>query len=465
MNRFSTTIIKLGIAAVLLLISGVIIYNANANNTALTTATRADIVSNVSVTPTGNKQPTGAPNNKAPGLCKSISVSLEKGGEIAVASLEDDNVLPRIPDPGEEITLDSAGGEGSQFTVYWIRPIDSPDEYNEIEKMYTLESGCSYYILNPDGQPPSAQATYTMPNWKDGKLRRNDTWGKQACKDIPINFDEGVIFGVNYVQGGVDWNTNLWCRNAGPDLNAGLMHLGVDPTGKTCDAACVIYTALPTTPTVAPTGTTLPTTGSPAPTTSPQVTPKLNACAYTECDDLTSPCNDGLICVAAINGRHYCSKPEFENACYTNPSEASCCTAPTNAPEPSPLPTATLVPTETPTPTLTLTPTQTPTPTLSPTPTNTPTPLPTLTPLPPVYVQGPPRITYIVQQQPQRVQPTYTPQPPQPTYTTIPTFTPYPTMATQATQTPVPPPPVSGNPVPFIIAGVPVLMLILGMIL
>jgi hypothetical protein len=77
-------------------------------------------------------------------------------------------------------------------------------------------------------------------------------------------------------------------------------------------------------------------------------------------------------------------------------------------------------------------------------------------------ITSPPQI--IVQQQ-QQVQPTYTPVPPLPTFTIIPTYTPYPTLPAQATYTPVPPPPVSGSPIPFIIAGVPVILLILGMLL
>jgi hypothetical protein len=47
----------------------------------------------------------------------------------------------------------------------------------------------------------------------------------------------------------------------------------------------------------------------------------------------------------------------------------------------------------------------------------------------------------------------------------IPTYTQFPTQPPQATYTPVPPPPRSGNPIPFVVAGVPIVLLILGMLL
>ncbi|MBU4264717.1 hypothetical protein KKE47_01410 [Patescibacteria group bacterium] len=95
------------------------------------------------------------------------------------------------------------------------------------------------------------------------------------------------------------------------------------------------------TPTLTPTPTRTPT---PTPTNTPtQIpTPEPNACGYTPCDDSSSPCQPGLICVDADNGNSYCSMSQFEDACIINPSYITCCTAPTstptNTPTPTPLP-------------------------------------------------------------------------------------------------------------------------------
>ncbi|MBU1089153.1 hypothetical protein KKA02_04745, partial [Patescibacteria group bacterium] len=104
-----------------------------------------------------------------------------------------------------------------------------------------------------------------------------------------------------------------------------------------------------------PTSTITPTL---TPTNTP--TPKPNICGYTPCDNSSSPCQSGLICVDANNGNSYCSMPQFEDACIASPSFSSCCTVPT--------PTSTITPTLTPTQTPTPTPTKTPTPTITPTP-------------------------------------------------------------------------------------------------
>ncbi|MBU4210386.1 hypothetical protein KKC08_04615 [Patescibacteria group bacterium] len=95
------------------------------------------------------------------------------------------------------------------------------------------------------------------------------------------------------------------------------------------------------TPTPTPTQTPTPTT-TPTPTPTNTPTPKPNICGYTPCDNSSSPCQSGLICVDANNGNSYCSMPQFEDACVARPSFSSCCTAPP--------------PTSTPTPTITPTP-------------------------------------------------------------------------------------------------------------
>lgn len=329
---------------------------------------------------------------------------------------------------------------------------------------------------------------------------------------------------------------------AKPDLNAGgTIPKSVQINGyftdmnnlfSRPDAKCVVQLNMvqgPTTPptvppTVPPQEVTPTNTPTPPPSATPTITPtpQPQTCGYTPCDETTKPCANGLVCLLTSTGQKYCSKPEYENRCYDNPSQTSCCTEPT--------PTPTTKPTNTPTPTPSPRPAQcgypcgedqgvcqngeicvqstdgrrycsmpeyqqrcatngggytncctapTPTPQPTYTPVPSPTPQPTYTPIPPppqpqqvIVQQQQPQQVVVQQQQPQvvqqvvqQVQPTYTPVPPPPTYTLIPTFTPYPTQPPQATYTPVPPPPVSGNPVPWIVVGTPVLLMLLGMVL
>jgi hypothetical protein len=534
----------------------------------------------------------------APGSCTSLSVSLEKGGSVNVNSASANNKLPRIPEPGEKITMNSTAGTGSQFTIYWIRPANAPNEYIPAEKKYTKESGCSFYILNPDGQPPAVQNTFTMPDWKSAPLHRNDSYGKTNCADIPINFNAGIIFGSNYLPTGISFGDANWCRNAGPNTTDAVLHHGIENLGQKCDTVCVAV-ASPATPTKTPAGslcgevcdnTTAPcstgltciaandgkkyctqtslenacketpnktaccsvpsNTPTPSTTTAPSPTPTPPACGET-CEDANHTCGEGMTCVLADNGKHYCAMPDLTEQCGKSPTKTNCCTATTPTPIPTRKPAAlkcgetcevggdrtcgsgmTCVQTDnggvcamtqyqqacqengtynfcckapqvvqcgqscdnttnnikcqtgytctdygsgkvcaknslmsqcteanTSSATVDCCQEVTPTPIPTYTPFPSPTPYPTYTPIPPQVI--------VQQQQPQvqQVQPTYTPVPPPPTYTVIPTYTPFPTQPPQATYTPVPPPPRSGNPIPFVVAGVPIVLLILGMLL
>ncbi|OQY66277.1 hypothetical protein B6D29_02900, partial [Microgenomates bacterium UTCPR1] len=51
-------------------------------------------------------------------------------------------------------------------------------------------------------------------------------------------------------------------------------------------------------------------------------------CGTKDCDNATNPCRSGYICVQAHDGSNYCSSPDFAEACKSNPSYNSCCTAP-----------------------------------------------------------------------------------------------------------------------------------------
>lgn len=94
-------------------------------------------------------------------------------------------------------------------------------------------------------------------------------------------------------------------------------------------------TAPASTGTPTPTPTSTPTaTPTPTPTNSP--TPVPHACGYTPCDTTNNPCNNGLICVQAINnGAKYCAMPQYQQACEQSPSVATCCNAPTSTPTPT----------------------------------------------------------------------------------------------------------------------------------
>ncbi|MFW5703438.1 MAG: hypothetical protein ACOCXQ_01250 [Patescibacteria group bacterium] len=223
---------------------------------------------------------------------------------------------------------------------------------------------------------------------------------------------------------------------------------------------------------------------NPQPTDPPQAQPtkppQLDGCGAveliiedctcgTECDpDLgegacTDPDNQ---CIRAVDGKYYCAKTQFQNTCQANPAYETCCAEPTKPPQ---------EPTNTPVPSPTPLPTSTPLPTFTPIPAATP--LPTFTPIPPpparveqLPAPSPQTIVEqeqvpVIQEQPQaQTPPTYTPVPPPPTFTPLPTYTLIPTQPPQPTFTPQPLP-EAGNPVPWIIAGVPVVLMLLGMIL
>ncbi len=503
-----------------------------------------------------------------PGTCTQLTVTLEKGGSVDVNSAGANNVLPRLPDPGEKVTVTSRAGEQARFAGYWIRPVGSPNNYNPATKSYDQASTCSFWLPLSDSKTTAngSIVTFVMPDWKSGQIFRNDPHGAQNnCNQVPLDFSQGVIFGVIYLQPQNTWTGNTWCRNIGPATNAGLLHNGSENLGQACDNFCVA-TSNPPGPTTTPSPTpqpgkqvcgytpcdnatapcadglecietsggakycskpelktacaanpsqtsccTEPTRPPQEVTNTPTPTPVPARCGYTPCDDVTAPCGDGMICLETSTGAKYCSMPEFEEACYDNPNQTTCCTAPSPTPTPTPKPLKcgetpcndTSAPCEdgmicvqaangsrycsmpeyqdacrtSPSRTSCCTaPTPTPQPTYTPVPTYTP--LPTYTPVPPpperVVVQDRevqvPVVTTIIQQVPvvqqqqQVVQPTYTPLPPPPTYTPLPTYTPFPSQPPQPTYTPAAIP-VAGNPIPWVVVGTPLVLMLLGMLL
>ena len=309
------------------------------------------------------------------------------------------------------------------------------------------------------GNPVVIEETVTLqPNESKAVVVTTKNASAKACG----TFQNDIIYGtfqndINIKS--VDGNAGCSVPTAEQVKAGNVAGWGLCQTGKS-------FTQCPAVPTTAPAETC------------GMVQVRINVCTEPSPTKCGGPCDDGdqypdceadHTCVQSSNGS-FCAKKGLETKCLENGNNINCCVNPTYTPVP------------------------------------TYTPLPTYTPIPPIVqeqqqqqqqqqqqeqqtVTAPggvivqrsaPLVTTIVQppqqvivQQPaqaiaQAVQPTYTPAPPQPTYTVIPTFTPYPTQPPQASYTPVPPPPpppVSGSPIPFILAGVPVILLILGMLL
>lgn len=94
----------------------------------------------------------------------------------------------------------------------------------------------------------------------------------------------------------------------------------------------------------APTATPTPTpTNTPTPTSIPTPTPTISLGCGTTCNPSLNNCAQGHTCVQANNGQYYCALPAYVTYCQMNPSQATCCTAPTGTPRPTPTPTEILI--------------------------------------------------------------------------------------------------------------------------
>ena len=408
------------------------------------------------------------------GTCAEMTASVA-GSSITVNSANSPNELDRTPQPGDQVTLSAKpGNTNSEYNGFWIKPKNAAWE---ICNFYMVDFDATARVVGQDS------IQFTMPDWKNTSVVRND--GFPECANTKLNFDEGLIFGANYFPK-EGYGNAQWCAQAGPlPSTPGKLYKG-GTAGAACTNICVIQTKpgapQPTTApqpsaSIQPTAAPQPSVSS-QPTTAPQQpTPTPAGCGLidltvkdcscgTQCDPSLGDgaCTEpGNTCIPAGNGTFYCAKTENETSCRANPSQPSCCGGPTSAPQ---------GPTETPVPTFTPFPTNSPIPTYTPFPTFSP--IPTYTPIPAqapveVVLTAPPQQTIVdtevvevIGEAP--VQPTFTPIPPQPTFTPFPTYTPIPTYTPQPTLTPQPMP-VAGNPVPWVVAGVPVLLLLLGFFL
>lgn len=120
------------------------------------------------------------------------------------------------------------------------------------------------------------------------------------------------------------------------------------PTGTRVPTLTPTATRVPSstpTPTRGPTSTPGPSQ-TPTSTPRPTSTPHSLSCGDTTCNQENHQCQEGLVCLTLSNGSYRCTMPEYQDACYANPSTSSCCQAP--APTTTTRPTSTPKPTSTP---------------------------------------------------------------------------------------------------------------------
>ncbi len=108
----------------------------------------------------------------------------------------------------------------------------------------------------------------------------------------------------------------------------------VTPTITPTPTPTAVPTPTPTSPPV-PTATPVPPQPSTAIPTATPIPPAPQTCGYSPCSE-TQQCSNGLVCIAANNGQHYCSKPEYQTACAMTPGYSACCTAPLQPNTPTP---------------------------------------------------------------------------------------------------------------------------------
>ena len=95
------------------------------------------------------------------------------------------------------------------------------------------------------------------------------------------------------------------------------------PAGS-ASALCAAEGVASAAPTAAPTAAPVVT---PAPTAAPVATPRPQVACGSSCSS-TADCLSGLTCLKIANGESYCARPEYQTACVSNPTIASCCQAP-----------------------------------------------------------------------------------------------------------------------------------------
>lgn len=236
------------------------------------------------------------------------------------------NVINAMPQPGQSISFDSAPtGPNAGMQTYWMRPY-IPDQNHPINRHGTPEHFCSFYIFNPyynqDYPDPnlrsggSPRRTFTMPNNLTSLVRNDSPRGDGVfpatrsavgrdidCKEYPMNFSQGVIFGVTYIRNPLQWG-GIWCRNVGPNTNMAEVFDGVSiRTNMQCTNPCVVRAAPPTTTTITTTTTTTTTPReSPPQCTSINVTNTRNNATCTASNPTACNVRQGDILNVTVQG-------------------------------------------------------------------------------------------------------------------------------------------------------------------
>lgn len=135
-----------------------------------------------------------------------------------------------------------------------------------------------------------------------------------------------------------------WCVTASSEVGALGQTNGypqpVDPANASATCGVRWQTVSPETPTNTPAPTTPPAqaTNTPVPTTPPgqptRAPQEPKACGATACNPAegANACATGLECIQAQSGSYVCSRPEYRERCSANPSEGTCCNAPSEQP-------------------------------------------------------------------------------------------------------------------------------------
>jgi hypothetical protein len=159
--------------------------------------------------------------------CQSMTYT-SGASTITVNSPTSANTVQGIPEPGTKVQLTSTGvNADSRFSGYWIKPKDAAWEI------------CNFWIASADSSARfSGPGTmeFTMPDWKNGTLIRNDSFAGQ-CSGKTLDFSKGVLFGTNYVVAN-GTGSGQWCANAGP-LPSTPGAINGDQS-KTCTNPCVV---------------------------------------------------------------------------------------------------------------------------------------------------------------------------------------------------------------------------------
>lgn len=240
---------------------------------------------------------------------------------------------------------------------------------DELTNRTMVETGTVSYIESPlpeTAPPPACQANVSTCAWDavdtavsyHYKITKVDSGGNAPASSGATIIKEGDLqapgTSVTFVS---EDNATYSCEVAATNA------CGTGGKGS-ATATCLVPTSTPTptpsptlTPTVTPTITPTPSptitptptpTSPPVPTATPvppqpsvviptatPIPPAPQTCGYSPCSE-TQQCSNGLVCIAANNGQHYCSKPEYQSACAMTPGYSACCTAPVQPTTPTP---------------------------------------------------------------------------------------------------------------------------------